>query len=1014
MKTIYFRIAAVFLLIIAFGILTAQAQTGGGSCEISDDAAAMMIHPPGCEQIMFSSASDDENGIFLVNPDGTGKVNLLPPGMNGLYPQVSRDGTQIVFSRRRDDSQFYDLFVINTDGSNLLQITDDRVQIAFFFDFNFSPDGSKVTFVSHDRYPIETYYIYVVNIDGTGLINLTPEAGLRYNPIFSPDGSKIIFAQAVYLNNQFLSTDLFSINADGSNETRLTYSNYRHFSSYSLFNSDGTKIYFQSKDIDYNIQVLKVMNADGSGQQQLAQFSDVDAIFNFELNQDETAIAFEHIGLGGSREIYSVNTDGSNPRNLTNHPARDREPSYSFGGDKIYFISNREDDTAKIFSMNVDGSNPVNLSDLYQTTSLDNIRVVFIDTDQDGIGEPCDNCPANANADQADNDGDGLGDACDPDDDNDGLNDEADNCPFVSNPGQADNDGDGMGDACDDDDDNDGVPDEDDNCPLIENGTYVAFESNSNNSSNIFTMRTDGTRISQLTFGSNQYRFPSFSEDASLITFVSLSDNEIYSMNGDGSQLTRLTTNSSRDWYPAFNPNATRIAFMSNRDGNEEIYVMNADGSGQTRLTNDAATDTRPTFSPDGTKIAFSSTRIGTASKSEIYVMNSDGTNPTRLTFNSLTANNQSLSPSFSPDGSKIVYTVSPSGGFSLSSVHVINADGTNPMRLTVNYSYAIHPVFNADGSRIFFSSELTGNAEIYSMKSDGTDKVKITNQSPIDTYPTFAKGQKDSNGNGIGDACELPGDSDGDGIPDDVDNCPLTPNPNQADADGDGIGDECDDSFDADTEMGANVLIEAPNATVNFSNVTKGGTTSFVAITPDQDEMPAGYALCETCPAFDITTDAVYTPPIEVCLQVPSEISNADFLRLSLMHGENGVFVDRTTRRVTNPDATRFVCGEVQTLSPFALAFNLAPTAAEVSVGGRVADAGGRGISYARITLTDSDGEQRTAVSNSFGFYRFNDVPAGETYIMTISAKRYIFSPNSKVVSVTDDLLNADWIAEN
>ncbi len=81
------------------------------------------------------------------------------------------------------------------------------------------------------------------------------------------------------------------------------------------------------------------------------------------------------------------------------------------------------------------------------------------DADSDGVGDSSDNCPNDANADQANTDGDALGDACDPDDDSDGVPDATDNCPLVANTAQADNDGDSQGDACDPDDDNDGVND---------------------------------------------------------------------------------------------------------------------------------------------------------------------------------------------------------------------------------------------------------------------------------------------------------------------------------------------------------------------------------------------------------------------------------------------------------------------------------------------------------------------------------------------------------------------------
>jgi len=70
------------------------------------------------------------------------------------------------------------------------------------------------------------------------------------------------------------------------------------------------------------------------------------------------------------------------------------------------------------------------------------------DNDGDGIGDNEDNCPAIANADQADFDLDGLGDVCDSDKDGDGVDNTSDNCPATPNAGQEDNDGDGIGNAC--------------------------------------------------------------------------------------------------------------------------------------------------------------------------------------------------------------------------------------------------------------------------------------------------------------------------------------------------------------------------------------------------------------------------------------------------------------------------------------------------------------------------------------------------------------------------------------
>ena len=101
------------------------------------------------------------------------------------------------------------------------------------------------------------------------------------------------------------------------------------------------------------------------------------------------------------------------------------------------------------------------------------------DTDNDGVGDPCDNCVNVANPDQSDIDHDGIGDACDSDKDGDGIPNASDNCPTVPNADQLDTDHDGIGDACDNcpavvnanqlDTDGDGIGDACDNCPTVAN-----------------------------------------------------------------------------------------------------------------------------------------------------------------------------------------------------------------------------------------------------------------------------------------------------------------------------------------------------------------------------------------------------------------------------------------------------------------------------------------------------------------------------------------------------------------
>lgn len=91
-----------------------------------------------------------------------------------------------------------------------------------------------------------------------------------------------------------------------------------------------------------------------------------------------------------------------------------------------------------------------------------------------------------------------------------------------------------------------------------------------------------------------------------------------------------------------------------------------------------------------------------------------------------------------------------------------------------------------------------------------------------------------------------------------------------------------------------------------------------------------------------------------------------------------------------------------------------VAPTAATVSVSGRVITPQGRGIRNVVVTMTDSNGNTRTATTTSFGYYRFEEVAAGETYIFAARGKRFSFGQNSQVHSIMEDTSNINFIAND
>jgi Tol biopolymer transport system component len=206
----------------------------------------------------------------------------------------------------------------------------------------------------------------------------------------------------------------------------------------------------------------------------------------------------------------------------------------------------------------------------------------------------------------------------------------------------------------------------------------------------IFTMNSDGSSVSQLTFpdtvrdvltnhvkDTTSNYTPAWSPDGTKIVFSSSRDtashvSHLYVMDPNGANVVQLTNAAGDDALPAWSPDGTKIAFASTRDGNDEIYVMNANGSGQVNLTNDPGSDLAPTWSPDGTKIAFHSDReINYA----IWVMNADGSNPVRLTNPSRDASRGHENPSWSPDGTRILFDDNED-------LWVMNADGSNRIRL--------------------------------------------------------------------------------------------------------------------------------------------------------------------------------------------------------------------------------------------------------------------------------------------------------------------------------------------
>jgi Tol biopolymer transport system component len=170
--------------------------------------AEATIGPDG--RIVFTSVRDGDMEIYSMAPDGSDVKRLTtrkgPDG--GAF--FSRDGRQIVFRGRAlspgpelDDYMVLlrdglwrptslELFVMNTDGSGLRQVT--SLEGASFAPF-FTPDGKQIIFSSNQHNPRgRDFELWLINVDGTGLERVTYNPSFDGFPMFSPDGTKLVFA----------------------------------------------------------------------------------------------------------------------------------------------------------------------------------------------------------------------------------------------------------------------------------------------------------------------------------------------------------------------------------------------------------------------------------------------------------------------------------------------------------------------------------------------------------------------------------------------------------------------------------------------------------------------------------------------------------------------------------------------------------------------------------------------------------------------------------------------------
>lgn len=493
---------------------------------------------------------------------------------------------------------------------------------------------------------------------------------------------------------------------------------------------------------------------------------------------------------------------------------------------------------------------------------------------------------------------------------------------------------------------------------------------------------------------------------------------QLWSMRADGSQLTNLsasfdTSGSINDL--SFDAASGYLTYSSAIQGSTYLHLMQSNDNAIAAFTVPYTRGALP---------AIESPSIDPANPSE-----------TRIAF--------------------VLYNHNSNGQYQIFRYDV---DTQTLIQLTSDPTRKLRSKYSPNGTKILFIKEVANGAgTLWTMNADGTGEQQIGTDSNVDFATWSPAGTKI--------AFTTP-----------TETVMIDPTGANRQSLGERIGRfSWGRSPNFDTPAGTNVQHGFCDFQITFANVALEGTTSINTVLSSSLPTSSSFRIGNV--AFEVTTTAVVSPPINVCFRTSPNISLAAFNRLSMLHGENGVMVDRTTSR---DFANKLICGTVTSLSPFALGevidaglpsitgdANLTtttdangnysfpnlpadglyqvtpfvqatvlspatqivapltanaagvdfaafvPTAADGFVAGRVLTANGAGIRNAAVTITDaSTGESRTARTGTFGLYRFDALETGRTYVVTVSAKRYRFSADSRVISLSDSVGDADFVA--
>jgi Tol biopolymer transport system component len=232
------------------------------------------------------------------------------------------------------------------------------------------------------------------------------------------------------------------------------------------------------------------------------------------------------------------------------------------------------------------------------------------------------------------------------------------------------------------------------------------------------------------------------------LTFASTRHSEhagIYLQRVSGTAVTRLTSDDSDNAFPTFSPDGKQIAYCSTRSGVWNVYVMDADGRNSIQVTSSNNQCMHPSFSPDGGRLVYS--ELGSRSNQwELWTVSLSTGEKRQIGYG--------LFPNWSPerDVDRIAFQRARERGsrwFSLWTLDLIEGEGRRVTEVSVSSNAAIvSPSWSPDGKRLVFATILDpansnghrkGEQDIWSISADGGDRRRLTDGNGVNLSPVWA-----------------------------------------------------------------------------------------------------------------------------------------------------------------------------------------------------------------------------------------------------------------------------------